>query len=68
MEMVKESRAVFDGAWDELKRCGYIKKHQYSDGKHFMVEYELLDKSEPGPHTFIHNKEGKVTRVESYED
>lgn len=68
VKMVHESRNVFDGAWDELKRCGYIKKHQYALGRGFRVEFELLDKAEDGPHTFYHNAEGKITRVESYEE
>lgn len=61
MRLAKEGRKAFDSAWQELKDTGYLKVHIMADGGRWHTEYELLDESEPGPHTLYHNKDGKIT-------
>lgn len=42
-----EGKTSFENAWNELKKAGYLKQHQYKNKKGcFVYEYELLDKKE----------------------
>lgn len=59
--MVKEKQKAFDNAWNELKDNGYLKVHMYSHGYTWTVEYDLLYKAEPGPHTFYYDGKGNLS-------
>jgi hypothetical protein len=61
LNLTKEGRKAFDGAWKELKDTGYLKVHIMAVGGRWHTEYELLDKPVQGPHTLYHNKDGKIT-------
>lgn len=56
---------AFEGAWQELKECGYlIQRMQSGAGREWKVEYELLaTPREDGIHTFYLNAAGEVTKT-----
>lgn len=58
-----EGKKAFDNAWNELKDNGYLKVHMFAKAKNWVVEYELLDEQQLGPHTLYYNSEGKVTKT-----
>ena len=49
----KEGKAAFQGAWDELKKKGYLIQYKLKDDRGFWVyEYELIDNpNDDNPHT-----------------
>ena len=59
--MCKEGTKAFNSAWDELKNKGYLHVHIYTENGVFRNEYELLDESVPGPHTFYYNGKGELS-------
>ena len=62
----QEGQKAFDAAWNELKDAGYLKVHFHvaNRGRNtFVSEYELLDKCEPGPHTFYYDAAGNLTKT-----
>jgi hypothetical protein len=56
MSRCKEDSDIFDSAWKELKKAGYLKQHRVSHGdsesKEFHYEYELLDAAEDSTPSF----------------
>ena len=63
MRFMKEGEKCFENAWNELKEAGYLKVHMYSKAATWTVEYELLDESEHGPHTYYYNSRGELVRT-----
>ena len=65
MKCCPEKEHAFNSAWDELKKCGYLKVHFTPSGENnrWCVEYELLDMADPadGVHTYYYNLAGEVT-------
>ena len=59
--MCREGTKAFNSAWDELKNKGYLHVHIYTENGVFRNEYELLDESVPGPHTFYYNGKGVLS-------
>lgn len=59
--MCKEGTKAFNSAWDELKNKGYLHVHIYTENGVFRNEYELLDESVLGPHTFYYNGKGELS-------
>ncbi|MDD5999027.1 MAG: hypothetical protein PUC55_04965 [Lachnospiraceae bacterium] len=58
-----EGKKAFDNAWNELKDNGYLKVHMFAKAKNWIVEYELLDEQQLGPHTYYYNSKGEVTKT-----
>ncbi len=59
-----EGEKAFDGAWNELKRSGYLKIHLYpAEQGRFRYEYELLDEADlaDGIYLYRYNTDGHVT-------
>lgn len=63
LSMIPEGEKAFENAWKELRNAGYIKIHCYKTKTHYRTEFELLEESVAGPHTFYYNSENKVYRT-----
>lgn len=62
-DLCLEGEKAFDGAWKELKKCGYLKIYRSPTGDkdQFVYEYDLLDEADDSSPAFLTlNKHGEV--------
>ncbi len=73
MQRCMEGEKAFNSSWEELKKKGYLKIHQYStgngDGK-FRYEYKLLSDADTldGVYLFRYDKNGNLSSTNTSSD